>query len=60
MPRYADFARARGIATLLPAYGLWEKCSDPSGSRAYGSSSSPHEESLAAHFPLIAREVATM
>ena len=33
MPRHADFARARGIATLLPAYGLWEKCSDLSGSR---------------------------
>ena len=57
MPRYADFARARGIATLLPAYGLWGKCSDLSGSRAYGSSSSPHEESLAAHFPLIARKL---
>ena len=46
----------RGIPTLLPA-GLWGKCSDPSGSRAYGCSSSPHEESLAAHFPLTARKL---
>ena len=55
MPRYADFARARGITTLLPAYGLWGKCSDLFGSRACGSSSSQHDESLAAHFLLIVR-----
>ena len=55
LPWYAHFARAH-LFSLLPAYGLWRKCSDLSGSRAYGSLSSQHEESLAAHFPLIVRK----
>ena len=57
LPWYAHFARALSFSSLLPAYGLWEKCSDLSGSRTCGSSSSPHEESPAAHFLLIARKL---
>ena len=55
LPWYAHFARERSVSSFLPAYGLWEKCSDLSGSRTYGSSSSLHDESLGAHFPLITR-----
>ena len=55
LPWYVHFARALSFSSLFPAYGLWGKCSDLSGSRTYGYSSSQHDESLGAHFPLIAR-----
>ena len=39
LPCHTHFARAYCISTLLPACGLWGKCSDLSESRAFGSSS---------------------